>query len=218
MSAYSLDSSSDSTTLAISKLCDDGSNWSDYDTRIKKAMGSKGLWRRWKHRGCTQTVTVKDGVHLLADLKTPATDEQIETKESKIIEFEKREYLAQHIILSTTLTRLGAKIKDMTSAEDMWKVVKDDATKKSTLHLLDTEEQLQSMKLNDNEDSESHLMELKQHFQLINWVKQIPKKLVVTVENLDMENLIAGQKEVAKRDKGQDRRSLKRNRKRSQLL
>ena len=81
------------------------------------------------------------------------------------MEFEKREYLAQHIILSTTSTRLGAKIKDMTSAEDMWKTVKEDATKKSTLYLLDAEEQLQSMKLNDNEDTKTHLTELKQHFQ-----------------------------------------------------
>jgi hypothetical protein len=103
----------------------------------------------------------------LADLTTKATDEQIEAKESKIIEFEKREYLAQHIILSTTSTRLGAKIKDMTSAQDMWKAVKEDATTKSTLHLLDAEEQLQSMKLHDNEDSKAHLTEIKQHFQLM---------------------------------------------------
>ena len=32
--------------------------------------------------------TIKDDVHLLADLKTPASDEQIESKELKIIEFE----------------------------------------------------------------------------------------------------------------------------------
>ena len=38
---------------------------------------------------------VKDGMFLQADGKSPATDEQIETKESRIIEFEKREYLAQ---------------------------------------------------------------------------------------------------------------------------
>ena len=99
------------------------------------------------------------------DLRTPATDKQIEAKESKIIEFEKQEYLAQHILLSTTSTCLGAKIKVLSSAEDMWKIVKDNVTKKSTLHLLDAEEQLQSMKLNDNEDSKAHLTELKQHFQ-----------------------------------------------------
>ena len=166
MSTFSLSSNSDSTNLAIPKLRDDGSNWSDYEPRIRKAMGSKALWRHVEGTAVApKPFTVKDGVYLLADLKTPATDEQIEAKESRIIEFERQEYLAQHILLSTTSTRLGAKIKDMTSAEDMWKVVKDDATKKSTLYLLDAEEQLQSMKLNDDEDSKSHLMELKQHFQ-----------------------------------------------------
>jgi hypothetical protein len=131
-------------------------------------MGSKALWRHVEGIAVApKPHTVKDGVHLLADLKTPATDEQVEAKESKIIEFKKRVFLAQHIILSTTSTCLGAKIKNMTSEEDMWKVVKEDATKKSTLHLLDAEEQLQSMKLTDNKDSKAHLTELKQHFQLM---------------------------------------------------
>ena len=53
-------------------------------------MGAKALWRHVD--GTTlapKLFTVKDGVHLLADLRTPATDEQIEAKESKIIKFEK---------------------------------------------------------------------------------------------------------------------------------
>ena len=104
---------------------------------------------------------------MLSDGKTPAMEEQLEAKESKIIEFEKREYLAQHIILSTTSAQLGAKIKDMSTAKEMWKAVKDDATSKSTLFLLDVEDQLTSMKLGENEDSKTHLTELKQHFQLM---------------------------------------------------
>src|SRR5271168_1027696 len=168
MSTFSLSSSSDSTTLAIPKLRDDGSNWSDYEPRLRKAMGAKALWRHIEGTAVAPTpYTVNDGVHLLADLTTPATDEQVEAKESKIIDFEKREYLAQHILLSTTSIRLGAKIKDLTTAEEMWKIVKEDATQKSTLHLLDAEEQLQSMKLSDNGDSKTHLTELKQHFQLM---------------------------------------------------
>ena len=43
------------------------------------------------------------GVAMLPNGKTPAMEEQIETKESKFIEFKKQEYLAQHIILLTTL-------------------------------------------------------------------------------------------------------------------
>ena len=53
----------------------------------------------------------------------------------------------------------------MLTAKEMWKAVKDDTTSKSTLFLLDAEDQLTSMKLKENEDSKTHLMELKQHFQ-----------------------------------------------------
>jgi len=59
-----------------------------------------------------------------------------------LADFEKKEYLAQHIILSTTSMCLGARIKDLTSAKDMWEVVKADATMKSTLYILDAEDQL----------------------------------------------------------------------------
>jgi gag-polypeptide of LTR copia-type len=84
-----------------------------------------------------------------------------------MIEFKKREYLARHILMSTTLMHLGNKIKGLLTAKDMWKVVKDDATSKSTLFLLDAENQLSSMKLADNDDPKTHLSESKQHFQLM---------------------------------------------------
>ena len=84
-----------------------------------------------------------------------------------MIEFEKKEFLAQHIILSTTSIHLGAKIKDLDTAQAMWKIVKANATTKSTLYILDTEDQLSTMKINDNEDAKTHLAELKAHFQLM---------------------------------------------------
>ena len=61
------------------------------------------------------------------------------------MDFEKKEYLTQHIILSTTSTHLGSKIKELKTAKEMWKVVVADVTTKSTLFLLDVEEQLTSM-------------------------------------------------------------------------
>ena len=168
MNTLLISSNSDSTTLAVPKLRDDGSNWSDYLPRIKNAMGAKGLWR---HVEGTATAPVpfvmSDGVPMLADGKTGATEEQLEAKESKIIEFKKREYLARHIILSTTLMHLGSKIKTLATVEAMWKVVNSDATSKSTLYLLDAEDQLSSMKLADNDNSKTHLAELRQHFQLM---------------------------------------------------
>ena len=49
----------------------------------------------------------------------------------------------------------------------MWKLVKSDTTTKSTLYLLDAEDQLSTMKIIDNEDTKTHLAELKAHFQLM---------------------------------------------------
>ena len=106
-------------------------------------------------------------VAVIADGKTPAMEEQIEAKEAKIQEFEKHEYLAQHVILSTTLTCLGSKIKNLKTAKEMWDAVNANVTTKSSLYLLDAEDQLASMKLVENEDSKAHLAEMKLHFQLM---------------------------------------------------
>ena len=168
MNSLSLNSSSDSTTLSVPKLRDDRSNWSDYQSRIERAMGSKGLWRHVLGTAVApRQFMLLNGTPVLADGTTEATDEQIEAREIRIMDFEKKEYLTQHIILLTTLTRLGSKIKDLKTSEEMWKVVVADVTTKSTLFLLDAEEQLMSMKLIDNQDSKTHLSELKQHFQLM---------------------------------------------------
>ena len=108
MNSQNSSTNPDSTILAVPKLCDDGSNWSDYYPRIQNTMGAKGLLR---HVLGTATVpvlyVVTQGIPMLPDGKTPATEDQIEAKESRLVEFEKREYLAKHILLSTTSTRLG---------------------------------------------------------------------------------------------------------------
>ena len=52
----------------------------------------------------------------------------------------------------------------MKTAKEMWDAVTADATTKSTLYILDAEDQLQSMKLMDNDDTKDHLSELKQDF------------------------------------------------------
>ena len=65
-----------------------------------------------------------NGVHVLLDGKTHATEEQIMEREEKIDEYEWKENTAQHIILSTTSIRLGTKIKNLKSAKEMWEEVK----------------------------------------------------------------------------------------------
>ena len=96
---------SETTTLAVPKLRDDGSNWSDYLPRLQNAMGSKGLWRHVEGTAAVPVpYAVSKGIPMLNNGKTPAMDDQIKSKEVKILEFEKRDYLAKHILLSTTST------------------------------------------------------------------------------------------------------------------
>ena len=167
MSAFSTNNS-DTTTLAVPKLRDDGSNWADYKPCIQRALGLKGLWRHVEGTAIApKPYALVARVPVLVDGTTQAMEDQIKARETKIIDYDKREYLAQHVILSTTSTRLGNKIKNLKTLHDMWDVVKADTTTKSTLFLLDAEDQLASMKLMENDDLKAHLMEVKQHFQLM---------------------------------------------------
>ena len=163
-----LGSNLDLTSLSVPKLHDDGSNWADYKPRVERALCVKGLWRHILGTAIApKPYAVVAGVLVLADGITQASNDQVELKELKIVDYDKKEYLAQHIILSTTSTWLGIKLKSLKTTKEMWDVVKTDATLKSTLYILDTEDQLSSMKLKDNEDPATHLSELKQHFQLM---------------------------------------------------
>ena len=164
--SLTIGSNSDATSLSVPKLRDDGSNWSDYQPRVERALGAKGLWRHVVGTAIApKPYALLNGVPVLPDGKTPATEDQVESKELKIADFDKKEYLAQHVILSSTSTRLGVKIKSLKTAKEMWDVVTTDATSKSTLFILDAEDQLSAMKLEDNNDPKEHLTEIKQHFQ-----------------------------------------------------
>ena len=106
-----LGSNSDSTSLSVPKLRDDGSNWADYEPRVERALGMKGLWRHVVGTAVAlKPYAVVARVPVLTDGITQASDDQVESKESKIADYNKREYLAQHVILSTTSTWLGIKL------------------------------------------------------------------------------------------------------------
>ena len=81
-----------------------------------------------------------NGAAVLPDGKMKAMDEQIEAKETHIMEYEKHKYLAQHVILSTTSPWIGSIIKNLKMAEEMWEKVKGDTTTKSMLFPIDAED------------------------------------------------------------------------------
>src|SRR5215471_4396096 len=99
--------SSSNSSITILKLNDNASNWMDYKFKALTGMGSKGLARHVDGTARRPTSYQEvNGVLMLSDGTTPATEQQIEEKEDKLEEFEKREYLAQHIITSTVSVRL----------------------------------------------------------------------------------------------------------------
>ena len=92
MSSLSLNSTSESTNLAVPKLHNDGSNWSNYESCIQKVMGSKGLWRDVEGKAIVpKPYTLVNNIPVLSDGKTPAMEEQIEARETQIIKFDKHE-------------------------------------------------------------------------------------------------------------------------------
>ena len=190
MSAFSTNNS-DTMTLAVLKLCDDGSNWADYKPCIQRALGSKGLWRHVEGTAIApKPYALVAGVPILMDGMTQAMEDQIEARETKIIDYDKREYLTQHIILSMTSTRLGNKIKNLKTLHDMWDAVKADTTTKSTLFLLNVEDQLASMKLVENDDLKAHLTEVKKHFQLMGQRHDNLLKMGLTISDLRYNTII----------------------------
>ena len=167
MSSLTL-STSNSETLNAPKLRDNGSNWADYNARIQVAMEAKGLWKHVEGKVTPPKPYAEvNGIAVLSDGRTEATEEQIEARERRIDDFAKAASLAKHVILSTMSVCIGMKIKSLTTAKEMWDEVKKDGTTKSTLYLVDAEHQLEGIRLFEFSDSKTHLTKLKSHFQLM---------------------------------------------------
>jgi hypothetical protein len=90
---------SNSSSLIIPKLRDDGTNWADYEPRARRAMGSKGLVAHLEGMAVKPISMMQVNGVYMKSLDTIATVEEIEARQDKIMDYEKREYLAQHLTL-----------------------------------------------------------------------------------------------------------------------
>ena len=71
-----MSSNNNTTTLAVSKLHDNGSNWSDYVPRLQNVMEAKGLWRHVEETATTLVpYAVSNGIPMLSDGKTSASED-----------------------------------------------------------------------------------------------------------------------------------------------
>jgi hypothetical protein len=159
-------SSSTQNSFSIPKLRDDGSNWTDYEPRVKNALGAKGLWKHAEGRARQPVpLVVVNGVLMArGSTTTAATEDEIDTAEKKMDDYEKNEAYAKHIILSSTSPCLSSKIKNEFTAKIMWDAVVTDVKNKSTLQQLDLVELLQNMRLDEGSNATTHLAEMETHF------------------------------------------------------
>ena len=90
MSTISSNSNAESSSLSVPKLCDDRSNWADYEPRLRKAMGSRGLWRHMDRVAVAlKPYIVADGIPVLSNGKMVATEGQLEAKKTKSLNLRK---------------------------------------------------------------------------------------------------------------------------------
>jgi hypothetical protein len=170
---------SNSSSLVIPKLCDNGTNWADYEPQARRAMGLKGLVMHLKGqvRLLTPYALINGISMVFTNLNVSAIEDQIKARERRIMEYEQKEYLAQHLILSPTLPHLSQKLLQHTTAKTMWDDIKLDATTKSSLHQVNILNRLQTMKCPSSSDLKTHLSEVKSHFEKMT---QLREHLLVT--------------------------------------
>jgi hypothetical protein len=88
------------------------------------------------------------------------------------MEYEQKKYLAQHLILSSTSPCLSQKLLQLTTVKAMWDDVKLNVTAKSLLHQINILNRLQTMKCSSSLDLETHLSEVKSHFEKMTQLRE----------------------------------------------
>jgi len=149
-------------SLSIPKLLDDGSNWVEYQIKAETAMGAQSLELHidgTAHKPSPYAADAK-GTPVLADGKTEASEDQIEAREKRIETFNKRQFLAKHMLLTSVSPRLSTLIMPLKTAKEMWDEIKKDATKKSKLCQVDTRRRLQESRCEEGDDMPTHLNKL----------------------------------------------------------
>ena len=118
-------SSSDHTTFLITPIHDDGSNFADYEPKVKVLCGLKGTVKFLEgHVQKTYRISHVNGVYMKAGtIDKPVTDKEIKNVEMKMDIYEQNEALCKHILMSSVLPYLCSKIKSLQKPNEMWVII-----------------------------------------------------------------------------------------------
>src|ERR1700730_4150394 len=93
-----------SSPFAIVKLCDDGSNWPDYEMKAKTAMGAKGLIRHVEGTARRPIPFDIENNRPVSEPGKPVMRLEIQDLECAMDKYEQKEYAARHIMPTTSST------------------------------------------------------------------------------------------------------------------
>ena len=132
-------SSSNRTTFSITPLHDNGSNFADYEPKVKVLCGAKGILKFLEgHMQKPKELHVANGIFMKpGTIDKPATKEEIENAETKMDMYEQNEAMCKHILMSSVLPHLCLKIKSLATPNSMWVAICMDVKNKSTLQKMD---------------------------------------------------------------------------------
>jgi hypothetical protein len=107
---HDMTSQSTGNIISVPKLRDNGSNWVDYETKVRSALGAKGALRHVEGSVIEPIpYAIEDGVYVV-ELGKEVTDEQIEAREKHIDEYIQQENTAMHILLTSVSLHVASLI------------------------------------------------------------------------------------------------------------
>ncbi|KAI0772862.1 hypothetical protein BD413DRAFT_453297, partial [Trametes elegans] len=121
--------------FTVPKLAQDGSNWITYKERMHMVLGTRGLMQHLVGTAHRESAKPEPGFKPdpLASLSDDDYFAKIEAAETKIDDYEQKEFVTHQQIYRTITDSLLLKVKDLPSASAIWSAVMKEHEGKSEM-------------------------------------------------------------------------------------
>ena len=149
----STDSASTIKVTSLPKLAADGSNWTTYQDRVTNAIKAKGLRRHLSGtaRKPEDLEERTSGEFFKPGAQSLLTDDELETHEKEIDDYEQKEATLREIIYGTVDCSTFIQIKGSPTAASVWKKLQSIHADKGSMFETDLITQLQTIHYSDGD-------------------------------------------------------------------
>ena len=159
-SSSNMSSSSSVKVVNLPRLAEDGSNWVTY--KEFNNLTSKGLMQHiWGTAHQPIQLTERNSSYYRPHELSPLSDEDIEKHEDSVDRYDQKEAQVREIIYDTVSKSVFLKIKDESSAADVWSKLVAIHEAKGTMTYTDTLTKLSSACYNDGKSMRAHISTMK---------------------------------------------------------